>query len=229
MKKLTLLPACILMILLFSCQKEKIDNSLQKVELSFYTYKNSSTPVKISWTTNRQNSVEKYFTSSCSEKFTIKADDTLSLKLTPDSANSYLNIYFKLIINDVTVRSAKLYNDTPTNTECVELVYYARNLQHYTMRFAHDTDDWNEASPFQLIHSLNDSVYSSLLKYTVEGKLGDLVSSKIIFTIPSNPPKPLFHKTIILVNEELVRYDYIKRTTCGNHSSEMRLKMVPCL
>ena len=230
MKKFILYALFSIVVFLFSCQKEETILSHQKVELSFYAFNESSTPVNVCWSSLSTGLVEKTLTNTTSEVFYITQDDTLRIVLTPLKENSFLNVYFKLIVNDVTVRTAKLYNDTKTSSDNVAFVYYIRSSEQYNVSFLHETNDINDAFPYLLSYSVNDSVCSNFLEYNFEANQGDIVSSKVTFRIPtSEPVKPVFHKTTITVNGEIVRYDYINRCNCGSHSSEMKVKMDPYL
>jgi hypothetical protein len=230
MKKIIQFAFYSIAIFLFSCQKDISPLSPQKVELDFYAFENSATPVNIRWNSQTAGFCEKKFSSSCTEKFYINQEDTLRIQIIPEKENSFLNIYFKLIINDVTVRTVKLYNDAEINTDSAELIYYKRSFEKYNVRFAHDSNDENDYFPYQLSYCVNDSVRSTFQKYAFDAEPGDVVSSKVIFKIPtSEQGKQVFHKTIITVNGEIVRYDYIQRCSCGNHSSEMTLAIEPYL
>ena len=230
MKKFILYALFSIVVFLFSCQKEETILSHQKVELSFYAFNESSTPVNVCWSSLSTGLVEKTLTNTTSEVFYITQDDTLRIVLTPLKENSFLNVYFKLIVNDVTVRTAKLYNDMETNTDSVKLVYYKRSFNKYNVNFVHQTNDENEDFSYQLLYCVNDIVYNNLNNYNFDAKLGDLVSSKVVFRIPSSESvKPVLHKTTIAVNGEIVRYDYIQRCRCGSHSSEMTVAIEPYL
>jgi len=230
MKKLIQFAIYCIVVLFFSCQKDVSIPSTQKVELSFYTYEGSSTPVKINWSSQTTGFCEKSFTTICTEKFYINQGDTLRIKIIPEKENSFLNVYFKLDINDVTVRTARLYNDTDTNTETIALVYYRRNFENYSVCFTHNTNDENDGFPYQLCYCANDSTFRSLALYTCTAEPGDMVSSKISFKIPSsNPVKSVFHKTTIMLNGEIIRYDFIQREGCGSHCSEISALIEPYL
>lgn len=231
MKKLTQFAIYCIVVSFFSCQKDVSILSPQKVELSFYTYEGSATPVKINWSSQTTGFCEKIFTTAYTEKFYINQNDTLRIQIIPEKENSFLNVYFKLIINDVTVRTAKLYNDMKTNTDSVELVYYKRSFNKYNVNFVHQSNNENNDFSFFLSYSVNDSVCSNNLNnYSLDAKPGDLVSSKVVFRIPtSDPVKVSLHKTTIAVNGEIVRYDYIQRGCCGSHISEMTAVVEPYL
>ena len=212
-----------------SCQKEDLTGSQQIIELYYYAYDGSTTPVEVTWSMQPNLRGEKIFTETESVKFSASSGYVLNLTITPDSINRFLNSYFRVLVNDVTVRSVKLYNDADKNTENIHLIYYDRNLQEYHVQFLHNTNDDNTTSPYQLTWYLNDSACGCSQSKSLTATTGDRVSFQLNFKIQPNDENPVFHETLMKINGEIVRYDYVKRKKCGTHTCEMTTVLEPYL
>lgn len=224
-----LLLLCGVPVFFYSCRKQELAGSPQSVKLFYYAYEGSVTPVEVTWSAGNSITGDNIFIKTGSVNFTVAPEDVLRVNITPDRSNRFLNSYFNIVVNNVTVRSVKLYNDADKNTESVDLAYYGRNMSKFHVRFLHHTNEHSTTSPYELVYCLNDSVYDHIQDITLDASAGDRVSFRLKFKIQPNNEVPVYHETIMKINGEVVRYDYVKRKGCGYHSCEMTAVLQPYL
>ena len=229
MKKLLLLLPVSVFLFFVSCQKEDLTLSMQRVELHYYAFQGSTTPVTVTWAAQDTVTGSKTFVNTGFVKFAIPPEATMEINVTPESVNDFLNSFFQVTVNDVPVRAVKFYNDAAKNTTGVHLSYHPRQLKTFNITYTHHTNDANTTHPCSLTYLLNDTVYQNIQELSSHAKAGDLVTFGLEFFIPPGVTDPVYHEFIMKINGETVRYDYIKRKTCGQHKAEMSVVLEPYL